>query len=181
MREHIYMLVRMGCLKWNPHSQWSSAVMIVAKPASRGEYRVIVHCKYVDSEVIPTAGCLPNLALILQHLAGLIGLDAWKHLKDSGNFHVQKPLKKCTLRWQIWENTHTHTRLIQTGACPCFSERHDGSFHKFRQWNIIELDWWHSRIRQNFWRVYSHPEAIFQRLLMKNVKLNPTNTDIRAR
>jgi len=98
MREHIYMLVRMGCLKWNPHSQWSSAVMIVAEPASRGEYRVIVHCKYVDSEVIPTAGCLPNLALILQHLAGLIGLDAWKHLKDSGNFHVQKPLKKCTLR-----------------------------------------------------------------------------------
>jgi len=81
VRNHIEMLVRRGCLKWNPHSKWSSPVMIVPKPRRPGEFRMTLQFRYVNSQVILIAGYLPILEVILQLLAWAFwfeSLDAFK-------------------------------------------------------------------------------------------------------
>jgi len=48
MIEHVDMLVRIGCFKWNPHSKYCSLVMIVPKKG-QGRIReclVVADCKY---------------------------------------------------------------------------------------------------------------------------------------
>jgi hypothetical protein len=65
----------------NPHSRWTSPVLIVPKPKLPDELRVTVDTRYPNSQLVAIAGCLPILEGILQHLklaSVLPSLDAVK-------------------------------------------------------------------------------------------------------
>jgi len=59
---------KMGYIRRNPHSRWNSPVLTVPKPKLSNEFRMTVNTRYPNSQLVAIVGCLPILALILQHL-----------------------------------------------------------------------------------------------------------------
>ena len=62
------MLEEMGYIRRNPHSRWSSPVLIVEKPQLPNQFSVTVDTRYPKSHLVTIAGCLAIFEVILQHL-----------------------------------------------------------------------------------------------------------------
>jgi len=138
VRNHIEMLVRRGCLKWNPHSKWSSPVMIFPKPGRPGEFRMVVDCRYINSQVILIAGYLPSHS----STSGKYIL-VWK----SECFQRIVAVFVCCIlsRDLLTDDRHGHMKSHK--AHPrgnrqrtCISEWHDGSLHRSRIREDPDLD-----------------------------------------
>ena len=68
MRKHVKVLEEMGYMTRNSHSRWSSPVLVLPKPKAVDEFRMTVDTRYPKSQIVPTAGCLTILDVILANL-----------------------------------------------------------------------------------------------------------------
>jgi hypothetical protein len=74
-------LEKLGYVESNPGSRWSSPILVVPKPKSHNDSRMAVETWYPNSQIVPVAGSLPNMDVILQYLRGsklFASLDAFK-------------------------------------------------------------------------------------------------------
>jgi hypothetical protein len=81
MLKHVKAWEEMGLAYRNKNSRWSSPVMIVPKQKYPGEFRMVIHCRYANSQVQPMAGFLPILEVSVSYLDGVSwfgSLDAFK-------------------------------------------------------------------------------------------------------
>jgi hypothetical protein len=87
--KHLKALEEMGFIYRNKSSRWSSPVMIVPKPKHPGDFRVVIYCRYANSQMHHMGGFLPILEISLKYLEGA----SWFGSLDAFQGFVQFPVQ----------------------------------------------------------------------------------------
>jgi len=149
-----------------------------SKPGHEGECVMVADCRYVHSRVIPTAGFLVILEFMLQHLAGAYcfgSRDAFKRFWKFSYAKANEEVYSLITHMGIY----TPTRLIQGGTDSVHAFQSgmmevftDLVYEKVLNW-IDDILAFHKTFGNDIVTL----RQVFERLLMTNVKLNPTRTD----
>jgi hypothetical protein len=106
--KHVRMLEKNGFIRKNSSSRWSSPVLIVPNPGKRDEFRMIVDCRYANSQVQLVAGFLPILEVKFQHLekdAWFSSLDAFKGFWHFPLAEERRGILFLDGTWCVYTNT----------------------------------------------------------------------------
>jgi hypothetical protein len=68
MKTFVGELEKSGCIYRNPNSRWSSPVYEVQKAS--GGFCMTIDLRYVNSQLEPVAGIMPNFEVALKKLSG---------------------------------------------------------------------------------------------------------------
>jgi len=97
IRKQIKLLEEMRYIRRNPHSRWSSPVLIVPKPQLPDEFRMTVDTRFPNSQLVAIAGFYPSLKLFFKAWNSHQHLPAWIRSRGSGNFHLTLTVRRSTL------------------------------------------------------------------------------------
>ena len=75
-------LGKLGYVKSNPGSRWSSPILVVVKTKCRHEFRMAVDTRYPNSPIVPHAGSLAIMEVILQYLEEVNYLQVYTLSED---------------------------------------------------------------------------------------------------
>jgi hypothetical protein len=179
MRKQMNLLEEMGYNRRNPHSQWSSPVLILPKLTLPDEFRMTVDTRYPNSQLIAIAECLPILEVILQHLKLASGLASLNAFKGFCRFPLDVD---CHEIYSLLTNIRISTpeRIVQGSTDGAYAFQ-AGMYESMESLLFQCVEFWIDDLlvcSKSFEEHLRNLGKVFETLRKFNIKLNPKNSEL---
>jgi hypothetical protein len=177
MKKFVGELEKSGCIYRNPNSRWSSPVYVVRK--SSGSFRMTIDLRYVNSQLEPVAGIMPNFEVALKKLSGskfFSTIDCFKGYWQFSLSNESQEFMSFVVDNLVW----TSTRLLQGQTDAVFMFQNGMTEVLGDLLEYCTLLWVDDvfQYARSFEALLSNLEIMFTRLKTKNIVLNPEKSTL---